>query len=163
MTLIEFSEVFALLAKQLRQTDADEADIEAYYRSLKDLDLPLVAMAADRMAREGGARSENPHWFPKTSEWRAMVGQVEGERQGVLAHRLRALHKAGQVLCAGCDDTGWTLGSGSRYQRCGCADLRRLEVLGVRPMPLLIAEVADDAATVERVTAMIRPVVKVMR
>jgi hypothetical protein len=43
----EFANVFALLAVQLRQTDADEALIRGYYEGLQDLELELLKAAAE--------------------------------------------------------------------------------------------------------------------
>lgn len=143
MTLGQFSEVFALLAVQLRATDVDEATIRGYYAALKDLDLELVAMAAQRMGQQGGAvEGDNRHWFPKTSEWRVLTGKIEGERTEALRAVLRKLPLP---LCRACEDTGWIQASkigdqhsnNARWKHCDCRTLRRLEVLGRRPMPQL--------------------------
>jgi hypothetical protein len=89
------------------------------------------------MATSGGSmHGDNPHWFPKTSEWREAVARVEQRRQGELRECLRQLHKAGSVLCADCEDTGWRR-VGARVERCPCVKARRLEVIGRRPMPAL--------------------------
>jgi hypothetical protein len=145
MTLEQFSHIFALLAVQLRFTDADDATIRGYFEALKDLEPELLAFAAQRMAQRGGADSEHPHWFPKTSEWRAMSGKIEGER----AEQLKGIQrKLPQPQCLVCDDTGWTrakkIGTQSssedRWKHCDCRQLRRLEILGRRPMPQLTGE-----------------------
>lgn len=157
MTLVEFSEIFALLAKQLRQTDADEADIDAYYRTLADLEPEFVAMAAVRLAKTA-------EWFPKTSEWRQEASKAEVEQRALLAHRLRALHKAGVVLCLACDDTGWSLHAPSgRYMACKCLFARRLEILGRRPMPALPPAQESDPAASARVEALVAKAVKALR
>lgn len=127
MTLDQFSQIFALLAVQLRFTEADEATIRAYYEGLKDLEPEFVAEAARRFAKE-------TEWFPKTSEWRAMAKHVEYERTMEMAAMLRKLPVP---LCAACLDTGWAQNAESRVQRCSCQKLRRLEILGRRPMPAL--------------------------
>lgn len=135
MTLSDFSSVFAVLAIQLGKTDADEATIRAYFKALEDLDIELVAMAAENMGRRGGSQSENPHWFPKASEWRTRVEWVEQRRIDELRARLRKLPTP---VCQGCSDTGWCLNeTTNRVQRCDCLKLRRLEILGRRPMPEL--------------------------
>jgi len=127
MTLPEFAQVFAKLAIQLRQTDADEATIRGYFESLKDLDIELVAMAAEQLARTA-------EWFPKTSEWRDAVVCVERSRVEAQRAVLRNLK---EPLCAGCFDTGWALTENGRAKRCDCVRLRRLEILGRQPFPEL--------------------------
>jgi hypothetical protein len=136
MTLPEFSQIFAVLALQLGKTDADEATIRSYFKPLQDLDIELVAMAAEVMAKRGGAvEGENRHWFPKTSEWRAAVEKIDIERTEAVRARLRKLP---QPLCLDCDDTGFARDEGTgRVRPCDCRKLRRLEVLGRRPMPEL--------------------------
>jgi hypothetical protein len=128
VTLQEFANIFAALAVQLRQTDADEATIRSYYEALKDVEPEFIAMAAQDLARTA-------EWFPKTSEWREAAMRVEAARTGELRARLRKLH---EPLCTACSDTGWEMVDG-RVKRCNCATLRRLEVLGRRPMPALPA------------------------
>lgn len=126
MTLREFSEVFAPLAIQLRATDADEATIRGYYRAMSDLELEFVAMAAERLAKTA-------EWFPKTSEWRSACAAVVRER---IEQQRALLRDLPEPLCAACRDTGWEhVGAG--VKRCGCQQLRRLEVLGRRPWPML--------------------------
>ena len=135
MTLEDFSVVCATLAMQLRATDVDEATIRAYHIALKDLDLELVAMAAHRMGETGGAlEGDNRHWFPKTSEWRVLAQKIERERTDALRAVLRKLPTP---LCLACDDTGWDRTQEDRVLPCGCRTLRRLEVLGRRPLPQL--------------------------
>lgn len=136
MTLPEFSQLFAVLAIQLGKSDADEATIRAYFKAMDDLDVELVALAADSMAKRGGSvDAENPHWFPKASEWRARVEWVEQRRTDELRARLRKLPAP---MCQSCADTGWRLDEAdNRVYRCECLRLRRLEILGRRPMPAL--------------------------
>ncbi len=124
MTIKEFSSVFALLAVQLRATDADEATIRGYYRALQNTELEFVKMAADRLA-------EKAEWFPKTSEWKEMAGKIEHERLEIQRGILRQLP---DHLCLSCSDTGWEHQKDG-VTRCACQKLRRLEVLGRRPMP----------------------------
>lgn len=137
MTKPEFSMIFAVLAVQLRQTDADEVTIRSYFKALQDLDVELVEMAAQRMGHQGGSDdADSRHWFPKTSEWRALVLKIDRERTDDLRALLKKLPAP---LCLSCDDTGWARDDRDRVSRCGCASVRRMEVLGRRPMPALPA------------------------
>ncbi|HEX8030312.1 MAG TPA: hypothetical protein VF491_17680 [Vicinamibacterales bacterium] len=129
MTLPQFADIFAVLAVQLRATDADEATIRAYYNTLKDIEPEYVAMAANEMAR-------THEWFPKTSEWRQAASKVKNDRRRQQQELLRNL---ASPLCAACSDTGWALDASQRAYRCDCQTLRQLELLGRRPWPKLIA------------------------
>lgn len=138
MNLEQFSEMFALLAVQLRFTDADEITIRAYYKALGSVEAEFVAMAAQRFASGVTVNEQGEVWFPKAPEWRAMATKIEAERRDELKGILRKRMLAGQLLCLECDDTGWQrVDDGMR--RCQCRNLRRLEVLGRRPMPALPA------------------------
>lgn len=144
MTWEQFAEMFALLALQLQKSDADEAMGRAYFVALKALEPELVAMAAQRMGQQGGATGTSPHWFPKSSEWKALALKIEGERYALMQHRIRDYHQAAHaVLCLVCEDTGWTVttsqGACERWRHCDCRALRRLEVLGRCPLPALPA------------------------
>lgn len=133
MTLAEFSRIFALLAVQLRFTDADEATIRGYYEALKDLEPEFCAMAAKRFALQ--VNSDGEAWFPKTGEWRALATKIEVERTDELKARLRKLRAP---LCVACGDTGFERNVETNcVARCSCQKLRRLEILGRRPMPAL--------------------------
>lgn len=133
MTLDEFEGVFSPLAIQLRASDVDEATIRAYFRALEDVDLELLRLAATNLARTA-------HFFPKSSEWRDAATQIEKSRQLELSERLRAWHRRGLELCYGCGDTGWVRDETTNaVRRCECQDMRRLEVLGRRPLPALPA------------------------
>jgi len=139
MTLADFAGIVGLLAVQLRATDVDEATIRGYYEALKDLDVELVAFAAERMGKGATLTEQGTAWFPKAPEWRALCGKIEGERTDALRAVLRKLPTP---LCLACDDTGWTVAAGNhgtavRWKHCDCRHLRRLEVLGRRPMPQL--------------------------
>lgn len=143
MTWEQFSEVFATLALQLRASDVDEATARAYYVLLKDLDYELIAMAAQRFGKGATLNDKGEAWFPKAPEWRAMAGKIEGERSEALKAVLRKLP---MPLCVACQDTGWThvarIEEGphshdGRWTHCDCRRLRRLEILGRRPMPQL--------------------------
>lgn len=148
MTLSDFASVFAVLAVQLRATDADEITIKSYYEPLKDLELEFVQMAAVEMAKQGGSHGDNPHWFPKSSEWRALAWKVERDR---IAEQREILRKLPAPLCQACDDTGWDRSDDDRVHRCDCRTLRRLEVLGRRPMPALPASSSEPQHAVDTV------------
>ena len=145
MTWDQFAELFASLALQLQKSDADEAMARAYFTALKGLEPELVTMAAQRMGQRGGALNGNsPHWFPKSSEWKALALKIEGERGAEVARRIREYHQLAHApLCLACEDTGWiastSQGGSERWRHCDCRQLRRLEVLGRRPMPALPA------------------------
>lgn len=138
MTLEDFSVICATLATQLRATDFDEPAIRAYYLVLQDLEPELVALAAQRLGKGATLNDKGEAWFPKAPEWRALAGKIEGERAELLAARLRQLHKAGIFACLACEDSTWqqvTDHNSARWKPCDCRKLRRLEVLGRRPLP----------------------------
>jgi hypothetical protein len=136
MTLPEFAEIFTLLAMQLGDVQADEMKIRAFYAALKDLDVELVAMAAQRLGK-ARVNSQGEAWMPKAPEWRAAVVALDAERTRLQRESIRQrLVRGLEPLCLACDDTGW-MPTGDRVQACACRKLRRLEVLGRRPMPRL--------------------------
>lgn len=159
MTLQRFSEIFALLAVQLRQTDADEATIRAYFETLKDIEPEYLAMAATEMARTS-------EWFPKTSEWRQAASRVKRER---IDHQRALLKGLAQPLCVACSDTGWALDERERAYRCDCQKLRQLELLGRRPWPKLIAAAVQPnsdestAALMAQITAKVRKFPRIVK
>lgn len=134
MTLAEFSQLFAVLALQLRATDADEATIRSYYEALKHLEFEYVQMAAKQLA-------QTAEWFPKTSEWREATARIEHERR---EYQRALLRKMPSPLCLACEDTGWDRTEDDRVHRCSCRELRRLELLGRRPWPQLTGTDAID-------------------
>jgi hypothetical protein len=147
VTLAEFAVIYSTLCVQLRHTDVDSVTVRAYYRVLGDLELEFVKLAAERLATTA-------EWFPKTAEWRKTARAVERERTEELQARLR---KRREPLCLGCDDTGWRESAESgRFQACDCRRLRRLEVLGRRPMPELPPASDEDAPPDPRVTTAVQ-------
>jgi hypothetical protein len=136
MTIEVFTRVFGVLAVQLRAQATDpqqtNREIRAYYAALKDLDLEFIQMAAQELAKTA-------EWFPKSSEWRDTAKAIERRRSFALADTLRQLHRHGVEICAGCGDTGWYLDAENNAKPCDCRKLRRLEILGRRPMPELKA------------------------
>lgn len=162
MTLQQFSKVFVLLAVQLRFTDADEATIRGYFKALSDVEPELIALAAERFARGAALNEQGEAWFPKAPEWRAMAMKVQRDRGLELDAIIRKRLQAGQVLCNDCEDTGWRL-VGARYRGCPCREMRRLEILGRRPMPALPSEPASDATQLPTALALAGKHVKGMR
>lgn len=133
MTFEEFSKVFAVLAIQLRANDVDATTAKVYYNTLKDVDAALIQLAAGTLARTA-------QFFPKTSEWLDETTRIESERRLKQGDAIRQLHRMGRELCIGCGDTGWKRDeTTNRVARCECQDLRRLEILGRRPLPALNA------------------------
>lgn len=131
MTLQEYAPMFALLAVQLRATDADEPTVRAYFRALEDLEPEFVGEAARILARR--VDEDGKSWFPKSAEWRAAAMKVEADR--IEAQRA-LLRKLPVPLCLACDDTGWE-SCGDGVRPCACRSVRRAEVLGRRPWPAL--------------------------
>lgn len=162
MTLQQFTEIFALLAVQLRFSDADEATIRGYFKALSDIEPELIAMAAQRFAQGDSLNDQGQAWFPKAPEWRALAFKIKTQRQD---EQRAILRKLADPLCLACRDTGFALnGETNRVRRCDCAELRRLEILGRRPMPILPAhEPTSDSTQLARVTAMAADQVKGMR
>ncbi len=160
MTLDQFAPIFALLATQLRASDADESTIRAYFAALQDLEIELVADAATRLAQQAAPDA----WFPKTPEWRFVVEQVWAER---VQQQRAILRNAPAPLCAVCDDTGWARSTAiekgrpvARVRRCACAGDRYAELLGRKPMPRLGPMPNPDPTQEARALAMIRQAVK---
>jgi hypothetical protein len=154
VTLPEFADIFALLAVQLRHTDADEAVIRGYYAGLHDLEPELLKAAAERLARQA-------EWFPKTSQWRAAAEAIRRERLDAQRAHLR---KASRPLCRVCDDTGWAsvdvVENGPSVRRvtpCACREERRLEILGHVPLPTLPpTKEAPDPEAFENLRALVK-------
>lgn len=122
-----FAAAMGKLCLALREKDPDAAQMRTYFDALKDLEIEFVTVAADALARSS-------EWFPKTSDWRSAAARVERDRTIELQARLRKLHTP---LCLVCDDTGWDRRDDDRVTPCTCRSLRRLEILGRRPMPEL--------------------------
>lgn len=163
MTLQQFSEIFALLAVQLRFTDADEVSIRGYFKALSDIEPELIALAAQRFAL-GASITDGQAWFPKAPEWRAMAAKVAKDRRDELDVILRRRRLAGEELCRACDDTGWAKADGGGVERCACQDTRHLEVLGRRPMPSLPEYTPDgEPGQLAKVESMAARHVKGMR
>lgn len=122
-----FAQTMNRLCIALREKDPDAVQMRVYFEALKDLEIEFVSAAGHRL--EASAK-----FFPKPAEWRLEAGKVERER--IEAQRA-VLRKLVQPLCAACDDTGWDRTQDDRVVPCDCRTLRRLELLGRRPMPQL--------------------------
>jgi hypothetical protein len=122
-----FAQAVARLAVALGEPAPDAAMLLVYFRALNDLEIEFVVAAAEQSITRA-------QWFPKTSEWRTLAVKIEADR---LAEQRAILRKLPAPLCLTCNDTGWKREANDRVNRCECQRLRRLEVLGKRPMPML--------------------------
>jgi hypothetical protein len=151
-----FGQAFARLAAAHREKDIDGITLHVYFEGLKAREIEMVVAAAERLMHAA--------WFPKLGDWHREAVKVETER---IAEQRKYLRER-PSLCAACGDSGWVedtsapvaevkmarrnpssgkheeiaLKESPRMKRCDCQQLRRLEVLGRRPMPML-----PDAAT----------------
>lgn len=138
-----FLQAFNRLAIALREKEPDTTTLRVYFDSLRDLEIEfIVAAMATLTTRE---------WFPKVSDWRAEAKKVERDRMDAQRRLLRTLP---QPLCLACDDTGWERVDNG-VKPCACQLLRRLEVLGRAPWPVLPESVGEGDPTQQaRVEAM---------
>lgn len=137
-----FAAAMARLCLALREKDPDAAQLRAYFEALKKLDIELVVMAADELMRG--------QWFPKAGDWHAAVVGLEHKRT---EEQRAVLRKLPAPLCTACGDTSFFLNeTTNRAEPCTCRSLRRLEILGRRPMPALPAtEPEGDPTQLTRV------------
>jgi hypothetical protein len=139
-----FAAAMGRLCLALREKDPDAAQLRAYFDALRPLDVELVLMAAESLTRAP--------WFPKAGEWYAAAVAVEHQRTEDLRARLRKLPAP---LCTACGDTSFFLNeTTNRAEPCSCRSLRRLEILGRRPMPALPEAPPSDPGQDTRVLAM---------
>jgi len=145
MTLAEFTDVFAILATQLRYVDADEVAIRAYYEALKDCPVEFVRMAAQDLSRD------SQYGFPRSDVWADAVKAVTKRRVNAVYERVYARRMAGlPPLCEWCRDTGFEqVGDTNRYRPCACRQQRQQEALGNWPLPELPAAPAEGAKRVD--------------
>lgn len=147
-----FLAAFTRLCVSLREKEPDAVQLRVYFKALSDLDLELVVMAAEHLEKTA-------QWFPKTSEWFDAARDLDRTRTDQQRRALQQRLVAGlPPQCADCDDTGWKpLENG--VSRCGCQKLRRLEVLGHRPLPELPpAKPAPSLEQLVKVQQMLEPV-----
>lgn len=122
-----FAASMARLCLALREKDPDAAQMRVYFEGMRELEIEFVTAAAEQIASYA-------EWFPKASEWREAAVKLEHTRVEAQRAMLRKLHVP---LCAACSDTGWDRPDDDRVTPCDCRKLRRLELLGRRPMPAL--------------------------
>jgi hypothetical protein len=142
-----FASAMAGLCLALREKDPDSAQMRAYFNTLRDLDIEFVVAAAEQLAAHG-------EWFPKAGEWREAAMRVEHLRT---EEQRAMLRKLAVPLCLACDDTGWDRTEDDRVRPCDCRKLRRLELLGRRPLPELSGsiepQVPVDADQIAKILA----------
>lgn len=146
-----FVQAMATLCLAFRENEPDAPMLRVYFLGLKDLDVELVTGSVPTLVA-------GQKFFPKPAEWRAAAVQLERQNSEALTARIRELHKRGIELCAACADTGWDRTDDDRVMLCECRGLRRLEVLGRRPMPLL----PPDPKQLPSVEAQVDEVIKTL-
>jgi hypothetical protein len=83
------------------QHEIDLPQIQAYWRALSDIPMPLLKEAAERLARA-------EEFFPKPGRWRTAADLVQAEhRQNRLALPPAQRDREHYYDCNVCDDTGW--------------------------------------------------------
>jgi hypothetical protein len=133
----EFLQAIGRLCVALREKEPDVVQMRVYFDALRLLEIELVMAAAERLMLE--------KWFPKVSEWLETAIRIENER---IEQQRAILRKLPSPLCLACDDTGWADTGDNRVKRCDCQRVRRLEILGRRPMPELPASTEQTEPTV---------------
>lgn len=101
MALLEhgvFLQTFNRLAVALRESKADSAMQEVYFKALEDFPTAIVSQAALLLAKEPTRR-----FFPTTGEWTAaaMTAQADNTR------KFLASPHGWKDECIECEDTGW--------------------------------------------------------
>ncbi len=132
MTIEQFTDIYAVLSLQLNAPNNDGPAVRAYYRVLKDFEPALLQLAAEELAMTST-------WFPKSSEWLKAAVAIKHARRSSQQRTLSELHRRGIELCEQCSDTGWTRDASGRASPCACQELRRAEIVGVKPLPALTA------------------------
>lgn len=136
-----FAQTISRLAIATRELSPDTAKIRIYFEALKALEIEFVVAAA--------AVLQDGQWFPKVGEWKDAAAKVERDR---LEEQRSVIRKLKTPLCFDCNDTGWADKGDNRVGKCDCARLRRLEVLGRRPMPELPESTTPHVIDVEAVS-----------
>lgn len=112
MTEREFGAVFAVLAMQLRWTDADEMAVRSYYEALQSVSLEALKASAQQFAQEAGRR-----FFPTSAEWFEAAQHVTTE---ALRKALPpAREEPWRFDDEACFDTGWKPYECPGDERCG--------------------------------------------
>lgn len=126
-----FAQAITLLAVTLKEPELDAMRIRQYFTALSDRPIEFVTEAVEQILRSSS-------WFPKPAEWLEATFTLEKQRRDTMRAHLRKLPAP---LCVACNDTGWARNEeANSVARCDCQELRRLEILGRRPLPLLPAE-----------------------
>lgn len=146
-----FLQSVARLAVALREKEPDIALMRVYFEALKPLEIDFVVASALQL-------ETSAQWFPKTSEWYAAALRLEADRR---EEQRAILRKLPGRLCAACEDTGWAR-TAEGVRPCTCRTLRRLEVLGRRPMPTLPELQVGDETQLPRAEALARQHVRAM-
>ncbi len=149
-----FDQAINRLCVALRSPALDVAEKRVYFEKLKALEIEFVAMAADQLA-------DTLKFFPKTSEWREAALKVERDRRTAQIEFLRNLP---EPLCVTCGDTTWApVKDGPAVRPCACRPMRRLELLGRRPLPMLPeSTLTADPQAAEKIRAIAARLVKPM-
>jgi hypothetical protein len=147
-----FDQAINRLCVSLRSPALDVAEKRVYYEKLKDLEIEFIAAAAETLA-------DSAQFFPKTSEWRAAAIKVERDRRTAQIEFLRNLPAP---LCSTCGDTTWApVKDGPAVRPCACRPIRRLELLGRRPLPMLPeSTIPADPQAAEKIRAIAAKLVK---
>lgn len=132
MTIEQFSALYSVLGLQLQSADPSIVAVRAYYRVLQNIDPALLQLAAEQLAATA-------RWFPKSSEWLKAAVAIRQARLLSQQEMIRQLHRRGIELCERCRDTGWISDAADRVSPCPCQDMRRAEIVGAKPLPILNA------------------------
>lgn len=147
-----FDQAINRLCVSLRSPALDAPEKRVYFEKLKDLEIEFVVLAAE-------ALTETAQFFPKTSEWRGAALKVERDRRTAQIDFLRSLP---EPLCATCGDTTWAP-EGDGVRPCTCRQMRRMELLGRRPLPMLPeSTLTADPQAAEKVRAIAASLVRPM-
>ncbi len=137
-----FAAAFGRLCIALREKEPDAASMRVYFEALRLWEIELVTAAALKLGT--AVNDQGQAWFPKAGEWRAAVARLEADR---IQQQKAILSKLPEPLCADCGDTGWAREE-DRVRPCRCRRLRRMELLGRRPMPTLPEATEEQSATI---------------
>ncbi len=107
---VAFMQTFNVMAKRLRASDIDAADLQTYFSALCHLPMWALEQGADALALERGRR-----FFPTTAEW-------HDKAQDAIERRLREVaqgEREWKLYCDVCQDSGWKPHACTAKTRCG--------------------------------------------
>lgn len=107
---VAFMQAFNVMAKRLRASDIDEADLHTYFSALSHFPIWAIEQGADALALERGRR-----FFPTTAEWAEKI-------EHAIERRLREIaqgEREWKVYCESCQDSGWKPHECTPKTRCG--------------------------------------------